>query len=123
VPRIIKYYADNLQRVQDFYNELFGWQINQADKAYYMITTTEVGDYRMPEGPGAINGGMMKRSTPSESPVIVVNVSSIGDYLKKVESLGGRIVLQKMDIDKFGCYARVADSEGNVIGLWHSLEP
>jgi uncharacterized protein len=82
VPRIIKYYADNLQRVQDFYNELFGWQINQADKAYYMITTTEVGDYRMPKGPGAINGGMMKRSTPSESPVIVVNVSSIGDYLK-----------------------------------------
>jgi len=23
--------ADNLQRAQNFYGELFGWQINQAD--------------------------------------------------------------------------------------------
>ena len=31
--------------------------------------------------------------------------------------------MQFTDIDKFGRYARIADSEGNVIGLWQSLEP
>ena len=78
--------ADDLKRAQDFYNKMFGWQINQVpdvDMTYYMVNTTEVGDNHMPKEPGAINGGMMKRSTPDESPVIVVDVSSIDDYLKK----------------------------------------
>jgi predicted enzyme related to lactoylglutathione lyase len=43
-------------------------------------------------------------------------MSSIDDYLKKAK-FGSKNVLEKMGIDKLGYYARIADSEGNVIGL------
>jgi len=36
--------------------------------------------------------------------------------------LGAKIVLEKMGVDKLGHYARIVDSEGNVIGLWETIK-
>ncbi len=113
--------ADDLARAQKFYKNLFGWSFNEVpDMNYYMVNTVAVDKNNMPEEPGAINGGMMKRNFPQESPVIVVNVSSIDEYLKKAMSLGGKVVLPKMDIGQFGFYARISDTESNIIGIWQN---
>lgn len=114
--------ADDIKRAQDFYKNIFGWQINSIPEMnYHIIHTVEVDEKMMPKEKGAINGGMMKRMIPGEQPVIVIDVPSIDDYLKKIETAGGKTILPKMNIGEFGFYARFTDPEGNVIGLWQNL--
>ncbi|HSF28296.1 MAG TPA: VOC family protein [Nitrosopumilaceae archaeon] len=113
--------ADNVGRAQDFYKSIFGWKIVEVpDMDYYFVTTVEADQNMIPKEPGAINGGMLKRSVPSEQPVIVIQVTSIDEYLKKISSSGGKVILPKMTVGSFGFYARVTDTEGNVIGLWET---
>ena len=114
--------ADNVGRAQDFYKNIFGWKIVQVPGMdYYFVTTVETDQNMVPKEPGAINGGMLKRSTPSEQPVIVIQVPSIDEYLKKIPSSGGKVILPKMAVGVFGFYARITDTEENVIGLWETL--
>ncbi len=87
-----------------------------------MVNTVECDDKHMPKEPGAINGGMFKRKVPNQSPVIVINVPSIDDYLGKIEKAGGKMVLPKQNVGDFGFYAQFSDTEGNVIGLWQNRQ-
>lgn len=110
--------ADDLGRAKTFYGEVFGWKtMDIPHMDYVMVETTET-ENRRPTQPGAINGGMMRRDEIATSPVIVVGVQSIEATLKKVERAGGKVVMPKVQVGDMGHYARVADSEGNVIGLW-----
>ena len=113
---------DDEKRVQNFYKNLFGWKINAVPgMPYFMVNTVATDKKNMPKEVGAINGGMMKRNVPGEGPVIVINVSDIDSYLKKVEKAGGKTVLPKQKVADMGLYARVTDTEGNVVGLWQDL--
>jgi len=113
--------ADNIGRAQDFYKNIFGWKIMEVPGMdYYFVTTVEADQNMVPKEPGAITGGMLKRTTPGEQPVIVIQVPSIDEYLKKIPSSGGKVILPKMVVGVFGFYARVTDTEGNVIGLWET---
>jgi hypothetical protein len=47
-----------------------------------------------------------------------VVVEDIDKLLAKVEKLGGRIVVPKMEIKSVGLTAIIQDTEGNPIGLW-----
>ncbi len=117
--------ADDLARAQKFYRDVFSWEINKAPMPgveYYMVTTVATGEDMKPKEAGAINGGLMKRNFPKEAPVIVINVSSLDDYLKKIEKAGGKIVLPKQTVGDFGLYARITDTEGNIIGIWQNLK-
>jgi uncharacterized protein len=114
--------ADNLDRAKKFYQSLFGWQITDYPQMNYtIVNTVAVDEENMPKEAGAINGGIMKRNKPGEQPVIVINVSSVDEYLKKVEKAGGKTVMPKAQVGDMGLYARVTDTEGNVIGLWEHL--
>lgn len=114
--------TDNLDRAKKFYQSLFGWQITDIPEMNYtIVNTVAVDQENMPKEAGAINGGLMKRSKPGEQPVIVINVASVEEYLKKVEKAGGKTVMPKMQVGEMGLYARVTDTEGNVIGLWEHL--
>jgi hypothetical protein len=115
--------VDEFESAQKFYKNIFGWQINEVPgMQYYLINTVEVDETHMPKEPGAINGGMFKRNNSKQSPVIVINVSSIDDYLKKIEESGGKIILPKQKVGDFGLYAQFTDTEGNTIGLWQNLK-
>lgn len=118
--------ADDLNRAQRFYKEIFGWQIHkwpgEGEEPYYLIMTVESDEKGMPKIPGAINGGMLRRQPGYQTPVIVINVSSIDDYLRKIEKAGGKVVVSKMKVGDIGLYARFQDTEGNVIGLWQDLK-
>lgn len=114
--------ADDIARAKNFYGSSFGWQLDdmQAGMDYTIVRTVEVDDQQMPKEPGAINGGMMKRSSDTPSPVIVINVDSIDDSLRKVEAGGGSVVRSRQAIPGMGAFAYFKDSEGNVMGLWEN---
>jgi predicted enzyme related to lactoylglutathione lyase len=115
--------TDDMGRASAFYRETFGWQLmdmSEQGTDYTIAMTVPVDDQQQPTEPGAINGGMMKRSSRTPSPVITIGVASIDEALKKVEAGGGSVVAPREEIPGMGAYAYFKDSEGNTLGLWES---
>jgi predicted enzyme related to lactoylglutathione lyase len=77
-----------------------------------------VDEQQRPKEPGAINGGLFQRPKEAPNPTIYVGVASIDAALDKVKKAGGAVVTPKTPIPGMGAYARVKDTEGNVIGLF-----
>ena len=113
---------DDQERAKKFYQDVFGWQINKfPDMDYHLATTTPSDEKMHPKEPGAINGGLLPKDPTATHPMIVIDVPSIEEHIKKVESSGGKTVMPVMKIGEFGLYARVSDTEGNIIGIWQAL--
>ena len=88
---------------------------------YTMVTTTAIDQStRLPTEPGAINGGLMQRTSDTPAPVITIGVTSIDESLKKVDAGGGSTIQPRTEIPDLGAYAYFKDSEGNVVGLWET---
>ena len=115
---------DDQSRAQKFYQDVFGWQINKfPDMDYYIATTGPSDENGRQKEPGAINGGLLPKDPTGPNPVIVIDVPSVEEHIKKIESSGGKTVMPVMKIGEFGLYARVTDTEDNVIGIWQTLNP
>jgi uncharacterized protein len=117
--------VDDDARAKSFYGSVFGWGLDDADMGggvtYTTVMTVPVDERMMPTEPGAINGGLMKRSSETPTPVITIQVEGIDDTLKKIEAGGGTTVQARTEIPNMGAYAYFRDSEGNTLGLWESL--
>jgi predicted enzyme related to lactoylglutathione lyase len=112
---------DDKQRAMKFYSSAFGWQLTEMpEMSYVMAQSVEVDDQHMPKERGAINGGMFPRPKEAPHPTFYVSVPSVNAAIKKVEAAGGRVVTPHTPIPGMGAYARIADTEGNVIGLFES---
>ena len=114
--------ADSMKRAIDFYQNLFGWQfvqVGEGDMEYWLIMTVPVDDKGMPTEPG-VNGGMMKRVMPEQTPVNYISVESIDEYAKKIEELGGQVVVPKMPVPGRGWFAHCIDTEGNAFAIWEN---
>lgn len=119
--------TDNLDRAKKFYSSIFGWELQDFQFAegmtYTGVRTVPVDEKTyMPKEPGAINGGMTKRTKDVSAPIITIHVSSIDEYLKKIEAAGGKAVMPKQEVPDMGFYSYFIDPEGNVIGLWETLK-
>ena len=64
-----------------------------------------------------VNGGIMKRQNPEHKPVNYIAVESIDEYIKKIEELGGRVVVPKMEVPILGWCALALDPEGNQFAI------
>ncbi len=107
------------KRAEDFYSKVFGWKISpMPEMSYTMLETTETEPKVGPTKPGAINGGMMKRTDDIKNPVITIQVDDIEASLKTIEQNGGKTLKPKQDVGGMGFSAYFIDSEGNVMGLW-----
>jgi predicted enzyme related to lactoylglutathione lyase len=73
-----------------------------------------------PKETGAINGGLMDRTSDLSVPVITIGVDSIDDSLKKVEAGGGSTITPRTPIPGMGAFGYFKDTEGNVMGLWET---
>jgi uncharacterized protein len=117
--------ADDVGRAKEFYASSFGWNLQDVDMGngatYTTVTTVPVDERMMPTEPGAINGGLMKRSSETPSPVITVGVDSVDDALKRVEAAGGSVITPRTEIPGMGAFAYFTDTEGNTLGLWENL--
>lgn len=110
---------ENKQRAMKFYTDSFGWSLMEMPEMnYVMASTVAVDEQHMPKEPGAINGGLFPRPKDAPHPTIYIGVASLEATVKKVEAGGGKVVTPITPIPGMGAYARVADTEGNVIGLF-----
>ena len=106
--------ADDPARAKKFYEDLFDWKMMNPPgmEEYYLIETTDL------ESKSGVGGGLAKRGDPSQRITNYIGVSSIDDYITKVESLGGKIIQPKMAVPGFGYLSMCLDTEGNMLGLW-----
>ena len=112
--------ANNPAKLSDFYSKLFGWKFEnmstQGMPDYWMIKT-KAKDEDM-----GLNGGMMKKMDPNQRPVNYVLVESVDEFVKKLQQLGGKVIVPKTEIPKMGQFAVALDPEGNSFGIWESTE-
>jgi predicted enzyme related to lactoylglutathione lyase len=97
-------------RLQKFYGDLFGWSVALNPVGYGYVPVE-------PKAPAKLTGGI--GSSQQRQPLVTfyVKVADPGATLKRVEQLGGRIVMPATDVPGGITFARFADPEGNVVGL------
>jgi uncharacterized protein len=114
--------ADNMERAQKFYHEVFGWKVNPVPNMEYTVMhTVEVDEKMMPKESGAINGGIMKKSKEIKNPVITIVVKNMDEAMKKLKEHGGKLFKEKMEVPGMGYAAYFKDSEGNIMGLFEPM--
>ena len=116
--------VDDQTRAKEFYASAFEWEMNDADMGGGVVYTTAMtvatDESMQPKEPGAINGGIMKRSSDTPAPVVTIQVDSIDEALKKIEAGGGSVVQPRTEIPNMGAFGYFKDSEGNTMGLYES---
>jgi predicted enzyme related to lactoylglutathione lyase len=96
---------------QQFYRQLFDWQVSTDNPLNYAYVNT---------GGGGINGGILQQTGRNISYVtIYVYVDDLQTYLDKAEQLGGKTVMPPTAIPNVGKLALFQDPEGNFIGLFN----
>lgn len=106
--------ADDPARANRFYSGVFGWDLGTMEGMpdYWL--------YR--SGPGDLGGAIGIRGHNTGKAIRnYITVDSIDGSLPKVESLGGKVIEGKGEVQGYGWFAVVEDSEGNEIGLFEEL--
>lgn len=113
--------ADDIEKLRRFYSRLFGWKIEKmpGPTEYWGIQTVPVDEKGTPIRAG-VNGGMMKKQNPEHKPVNYIAVESIDEYVKKIDALGGKVLVPKMEVPGMGWWAMALDPEGNQFGIFQS---
>ena len=114
MPRIVHFDipADDPARAQKFYQELFGWTFEKWDGPMeYWIAKT--GDEKQP----GINGGLAKRMPGQIGVTNTIDVDSVDEFAKKIQSKGGKVIMPKTAIPQVGYFAQCMDTEGNTFGI------
>jgi predicted enzyme related to lactoylglutathione lyase len=102
--------AKNSKLLQDFYSNLFGWNINADNPQQYGLVDTGL---KM-----GIGGGIYQGTEQQQHGVVIyTQVEDIQAYLDKAVGLGGKVILSITEIPNMVTYALFADVEGNVMGL------
>jgi predicted enzyme related to lactoylglutathione lyase len=66
--------ADDLQKMKDFYHDVFGWKfMDVLGMNYTVVHTVPTDDDGMLLEPG-VNGGMLKRTMPQQVPINYIQV-------------------------------------------------
>ena len=97
------------EKLQGFFGDLFGWQINGDNPMNYGIVnlSDDVG--------GGI--GPAPEGQPGHA-MFYVGVDDVEAALQKAESLGGSRIFGPMEVPEGPTIAHFADPEGNVVGLF-----
>lgn len=105
--------VDNFDKAQKFYSELFDWRFERSplDMDYWLIKTKG-------EEEKGINGGMMRRQTPSQLMINYITVSSVDEYIVRIENLGGEVIVPKTSVLMMGYFAICKDTENSHFGIW-----
>jgi uncharacterized protein len=114
--------AANVDKLKAFYEEVFGWNIIQAEGPieYWVIQTVPTDKNGMLLHPG-VNGGMYRKSEPQNKPINYISVESISDFLDKIVKLGGKVTSPKQEVPNVGWIAAAEDPEGNQFALIQPL--
>lgn len=104
-------HAKDGKKLQEFYKELFGWNITDTPSMNYAFIEAGIG------GPENGVGGGIAQSPVAPMVTFYVQVLDLNETLQKAESMGGGTVMPPMDVPDGPTIAQMRDPEGNVIGL------
>jgi len=106
--------AENIQRAQQFYRSLFGWDFTRlpGGKEYWHMNTHS--------GGGSPDGGMMQKQCPQHTITNYINVASVDASLARVAELGGKVVVPRTEVPGMGAFGICTDTENNTFGLWET---
>lgn len=96
-------------KLQSFFSDLFGWQVDAANPMSYGIVNLS----------GEVGGGI--GPAPEGQPghaMFYIGVDDVEAALQKAEGLGGARVFGPMDVPDGPTIGHFADPEGNVVGLF-----
>jgi uncharacterized protein len=118
---------DDPDRVMEFYATAFGWSMKNAGEQmgnYVLATTTATSADGVPKEPGAINGGFFQKNPdgPAQCPSVVIAVDDLRAAMESVNSAGGDVVGEPIDIPGIGAFVSFNDSEGNRVGMLEPLQ-
>ncbi len=115
--------ADDVERLRKFYSQLFGWKIEKTEGPtdYWFIQTVPVDEKGNPTRQG-VNGGMIKKQNPEHKVTNYILVESVDEYSKKIEALGGKVIVPKMEVPNMGFWAMAIDPEGNHFAVWEEIQ-
>ena len=117
MPRVVHFevYADDMERATRFYEDVFAWKVTKIDLEgganYWLVDTGE-------EPAQGINGGMMPRPNPEAVTTVMLDVPTVDEYVDKITSGGGTVVVPKFAVPGVGYAAYFRDTEGNVFGIF-----
>lgn len=97
----------NGKKLQQYYADLFGWEINADNPMGYGLVDTKA---------GGIGGGIGVTDGPAWVTVYAA-VDDVQATLDKAVSLGGKVLMGVTDIPGGPTMAMFADPEGNVMGI------
>ncbi len=105
--------TNNARQSGDFYQKLFGWEIEHNEAMNYTMWDPQT-------GPG---GGFstIGEDTKVGEVLIYVDSSDITADLQHAAALGGAILVEKTEIPGMGWFGMFKDPIGNTIGLYTSM--
>ncbi len=113
--------ADDVDKIKSFYGNFFGWKMEKApgfeSMDYHMVMTVPVDENMKPVRQG-VNGGIYKRQDQQSKFTNYVEVESADEYATKIEELGGKITVPKMEIPNMGWVVMAVDPEGNGFSIF-----
>lgn len=114
---------DDADRARAFYAEVFGWAIQPVpEMGYDFVQTGPVDDAGMPTEAGYIGGGMLQRQDDIGRPIVTIDVEDMTQALATIAEHGGATIAGPEEVGGMGIAAYFKDSEGNLMGLWQSLD-
>jgi predicted enzyme related to lactoylglutathione lyase len=117
-------HAKDLDRMQQFYSDVFGWKITNLGPQMGHYRMVETGENEPGEKWPGINGGITPRmgepaasGQPVNAYVCTISVNDLDVYIDKVKKAGGSMALEKMDVPGVGWLAYCKDIEENIFGM------
>jgi hypothetical protein len=103
----------DLGEATGFYEDLFGWEVDQErTPGYRLVRTAE----------GSLGGGLLEVREDMQPYVMVyVGVTDLRATIEKAEELGAKVVMDPMSVPGVGSFAVFQDPDGVTIGVFEEL--
>ncbi|MDE1924971.1 MAG: VOC family protein [Patescibacteria group bacterium] len=117
--------AKDADKIQKFYQDVFGWEITNAGAEYGGYRMVKTGE-PVPKDMASvgINGGISPRMSDLPAAggginafVCIIGVDDIDACIKKILAAGGTEQVAKTDVPHVGLLAYYKDPEGTIFGI------
>jgi hypothetical protein len=103
-------HARDRKRLQAFYAALFNWDIQEREG----LPIANIG-YGIGGPPEGVAGSILQAEKSRVA--IYVQVADLAASIAKAEQLGGKKVLERLDVPNGPTIGQIEDPEGNLVGL------
>lgn len=107
-------HTDDIQRAQDFYEQVFDWGFASYGPPDFLQIKAD------PTTEGELIGALQSRNySPVSERVIgvecTIGVADVDDIIRRVQTVGGQILMPKTAIPYVGWVTKFLDTEGNLL--------